>query len=342
METTAQIDIDSHQATLDRAPQPGGDSIPEHEVPAGVEIGGIGKLSIPVAFEIDSARVRLDDLAAFGPGSVITLDMPVREALVRLVCHDQVVGIGRLIVIGEQARRAHRAHGAQPGGRSPIARFAMTPLSSVQGLDPVSLFIALMALAVLPFAAMVVTSYTKVVVVLGLLRNALGIQQVPPNMVLNGIAIIISIYVMAPVAMEAADQIQNAPPSSQTSNTQQLLAAASAAKEPFRQFLVKHAHPAEKAFFLKSAQAIWPQERAKALLADDLIVVAPAFLLTSDGRLSHRLSAVPGVRDRGWSSPTCCWRWACRRCRPPTSPYRSSCCCSSCSTDGLRSCTGSY
>ena len=33
---------------------------------------------------------------------VITLDMPVREALVRLVCHDQVVGIGRLIVIGEQ------------------------------------------------------------------------------------------------------------------------------------------------------------------------------------------------------------------------------------------------
>ncbi|WCM87906.1 type III secretion system export apparatus subunit SctR [Acidovorax sp. NCPPB 3576] len=156
----------------------------------------------------------------------------------------------------------------------------MTPLSSVQGLDPVSLFIALMALAVLPFAAMVVTSYTKVVVVLGLLRNALGIQQVPPNMVLNGIAIIISIYVMAPVAMEAADQIQNAPPSSQTSNTQQLLAAASAAKEPFRQFLVKHAHPAEKAFFLKSAQAIWPQERAKALLADDLIVVAPAFLLT--------------------------------------------------------------
>ncbi|MDA8445678.1 type III secretion system export apparatus subunit SctR [Paracidovorax valerianellae] len=156
----------------------------------------------------------------------------------------------------------------------------MSPLSPVQGLDPTSLFIALMALAVLPFAAMVVTSYTKVVVVLGLLRNALGIQQVPPNMVLNGIAIIISIYVMAPVAMEAADKIQAAPPSSQSSNTQQMLMAASAAKEPFRQFLVKHAHPAEKAFFLKSAQAIWPQERAKALLADDLIVVAPAFLLT--------------------------------------------------------------
>lgn len=102
METTAQLDIDSHQATLDAAPQAGSAPLPENDLPEGSEIGTIGQLSIPVAFEIDSARVRLDDLAAFGPGSVITLDTPVRDAAVRLVCHDQVVGIGRLIVIGEQ------------------------------------------------------------------------------------------------------------------------------------------------------------------------------------------------------------------------------------------------
>jgi type III secretion protein R len=150
-----------------------------------------------------------------------------------------------------------------------------TPL----GIDPVSLFIALMAMAVLPFVAMVVTSYTKVVVVLGLLRNALGVQQVPPNMVLNGIAIIIAAYVMAPVAMEASDRMQRAP-EEQSSNTQQLMLAVSAAREPFRAFLVKHAQPAEKAFFLKSAQAVWPPERAQALQPDDLIVLAPAFLLT--------------------------------------------------------------
>jgi type III secretion protein R len=147
------------------------------------------------------------------------------------------------------------------------------------GIDPVSLFIALMAMAVLPFLAMVVTAYTKVVVVLGLLRNALGVQQVPPNMVLNGIAIIISAYVMAPVAMEASDRMQRAP-AEQGSNTQQLMSAVSAAREPFRAFLVKHAQPTEKAFFLKSAQAVWPPERAQALQPDDLIVVAPAFLLT--------------------------------------------------------------
>jgi len=152
-------------------------------------------------------------------------------------------------------------------------------MSTPLGIDPVALFIALTAMAVLPFVAMVVTSYTKVVVVLGLLRNALGVQQVPPNMVLNGIAIIIAAYVMAPVAMEAADRMQKAP-SEQSSNTQQLMAAVSAAREPFRAFLIKHAHPTEKAFFLKSAQAVWPPERAQALQPDDFIVVAPAFLLT--------------------------------------------------------------
>lgn len=154
----------------------------------------------------------------------------------------------------------------------------MNPMS---GSDPLSMLITLVALAALPFAAMVVTSYTKVVVVLGLLRNALGIQQVPPNMVLNGVAIIISVYVMAPVAMDAQDRLQQqAPPRPNASSTEQMLGAAGAAREPFRQFLIKHADPAEKAFFMKAALAVWPPERARALQPDDLMVVAPAFLLT--------------------------------------------------------------
>ena len=151
---------------------------------------------------------------------------------------------------------------------------------AAQGLDPITLFLVLLTLGLLPFAAMVVTSYTKVVVVLGLLRNALGVQQVPPNMVLNGIAIIISAYVMAPVVMEASDRLQATPQGTEASGTQQMLAAAAAAREPFRQFLIKHAKPAEKAFFLKSAKDVWPPERSAMLHQDDLIVVAPAFLLT--------------------------------------------------------------
>jgi type III secretion protein R len=153
-------------------------------------------------------------------------------------------------------------------------------MMSLPTADPVSLFLVMLALAVLPFAAMVVTSYTKIVVVLGLLRNAMGVQQVPPNMVLNGIAIIVSVYVMAPVLMEAADRLGvpsgNGPPT----NAQQILTAAESAREPFRRFLDKHSDAHEKAFFLKSAATIWPTQRAQQLKADDLLVLAPAFLLT--------------------------------------------------------------
>jgi type III secretion protein Q len=66
------------------------------------EAGGIGDLQVPVAFEVDSARVSLAELAALAPGSVIELDMPLLEAGVRLVCHGQTVGSGQLVAVGKQ------------------------------------------------------------------------------------------------------------------------------------------------------------------------------------------------------------------------------------------------
>jgi len=140
------------------------------------------------------------------------------------------------------------------------------------------LLVIAFAIGVLPFVAMMVTSYTKIVVVLGLLRNALGVQQVPPNMVLNGIAIIVSAYIMAPLVMDSYDRMKDqgfAP-----SSAGQIGQILDVAKDPVRKFLDKHAQQREKNFFLKSAVAVWPPERAKALKADDLIVLAPAFTLS--------------------------------------------------------------
>ncbi|WP_322027444.1 type III secretion system export apparatus subunit SctR [Burkholderia sp. BCC1977] len=141
-----------------------------------------------------------------------------------------------------------------------------------------SLLLALLLLGLLPFAAMVVTSYTKIVVVLGLLRNALGIQQVPPSTVLNGIALIVSCFVMAPIGMDALRSAQTAAPGDYTTN--RVAELVDATREPFRRFLLKHTREREKAFFLRSAQEIWPKDKADALKPDDLIVLAPAFTLT--------------------------------------------------------------
>ncbi len=69
-------------------------------------------------------------------------------------------------------------------------------------LNPAVILLVVVSLALAPFVAVMVTSFTKIVVVLSLLRNALGLQQVPPNVVINGLAIVLSIYVMNPVIQE--------------------------------------------------------------------------------------------------------------------------------------------
>jgi type III secretion protein R len=138
----------------------------------------------------------------------------------------------------------------------------MTPIAPSLS-DALSLVAIAFFIGLIPLAAVVITSFLKITVVLGLLRNAMGVQQVPSNMVINGIAIIVSAYIMAPIGMDAIDSMQNKQQS--VSSPQRLVETINAVKEPYRVFLKKHAHEKEKQFFLRSAAAVWPPERAKAL-----------------------------------------------------------------------------
>lgn len=74
--------------------------------------------------------------------------------------------------------------------------------------SPALVLVTVVSLALAPFVAVMVTSFTKIVVVLSLLRNALGLQQVPPNVVINGLAIVLSIYVMYPVILDVNAAVQ--------------------------------------------------------------------------------------------------------------------------------------
>ena len=144
--------------------------------------------------------------------------------------------------------------------------------------SPSSALLTVIILALVPFVAVMVTSFTKLVVVLSLLRNALGLQQVPPNVVLNGLALVLSIYVMYPVGAEMSAKAQGI--DQVASSTKNMLAAADAAKEPLRAFLLRHSRPLERAFFLKTArQALKPQQAAQ-LDERDFLVVVPAFTVS--------------------------------------------------------------
>jgi type III secretion protein Q len=72
-------------------------------------------LQLPVAFELDTARISLAELAGMQPGYVVELDVPLSDASVRLVCHGQVVGQGQLVMVGDRLgvriERMGGAHG---------------------------------------------------------------------------------------------------------------------------------------------------------------------------------------------------------------------------------------
>lgn len=141
---------------------------------------------------------------------------------------------------------------------------------------PASALVTVVVLALAPFVAVMVTSFVKIVVVLSLLRNALGLQQVPPNIVLNGLALILSIYVMYPVAQQMQERVTI---SAAPSDTGQMFEAFDQAKEPLRTFLIRHSDPRERAFFARTAARVGGPGERQALSPNDFVVVIPAFVV---------------------------------------------------------------
>lgn len=144
--------------------------------------------------------------------------------------------------------------------------------------SPSSALITVIVLALAPFVAVMVTSFTKIVVVLSLLRNALGTQQIPPNVVLNGLALILTMYVMYPVGQAMMSQLEGR--ESFTQSSTDLLSAADAAKEPLREFMLKHSKERERDFFLSTIKRMVGPEEAAAVSSSDFIVVVPAFTIS--------------------------------------------------------------
>ena len=144
--------------------------------------------------------------------------------------------------------------------------------------SPSSALVTVIFLALAPFVAVMVTSFTKIVVVLSLLRNALGTQQIPPNVVLNGLALILTIYVMYPVGTAMMAELEGQ--ESFTESTEEMFVAADSAKEPLREFMLKHSNEREREFFLSTIKRMVEPEQAELLSSRDFIVVVPAFTIS--------------------------------------------------------------
>ena len=153
--------------------------------------------------------------------------------------------------------------------------------------DPISLAVILALLALLPLMAVMTASFLKLAVVFALVRNALGVQQVPPNMALYGLAIILSVYVMGPVVMQVGQELRTVQvPSAQTAapaagdQIGAVLDAVMRGAEPLRAFMLKNSKPEQRAFFVRTARQLWGEAQARDLQQDNLIVLIPAFLVS--------------------------------------------------------------
>lgn len=147
-----------------------------------------------------------------------------------------------------------------------------------QGVDPVVLALFFGALSLLPMLLIICTAFLKIVIVLMITRNAIGVQQVPPNMAINGIALAATLFIMAPVGYQVAETLKGAP--LDMSTVQTLQQTGLVAIQPLRAFMKRNTDPDVLTHMHENSARMWPPEMAQSTQRDDLILLVPSFVLS--------------------------------------------------------------
>jgi flagellar biosynthetic protein FliP len=156
---------------------------------------------------------------------------------------------------------------------SPIAISAVAAGGTTQYSVPIQTLLFLTALGFLPALLLLTTSFTRIVIVLSLLRMALGTQTAPPNQVIIGLSLFLTFFVMGPTFDRIYDQAY-VPYSQQKLSFEQ---AADAASVPMKEFMLKHTRANDLDLFARMAR-VDPKIVAGAQPADlPIRVVIPAF-----------------------------------------------------------------
>ena len=135
---------------------------------------------------------------------------------------------------------------------------------------PVQTLIVLSALAFLPAVILLMTAFTRIVIVLSLLRHALGTQASPPNQVIIGLSLFLTLFVMAPVADRLYDDAYVPYTRAQISSGEAL----ERAQVPLRAFMLKQTREPDLALFVRLARQPAPATRENIPLR----VLIPAFV----------------------------------------------------------------
>jgi flagellar biosynthetic protein FliP len=136
----------------------------------------------------------------------------------------------------------------------------------------VQIIVLITVLGVAPSLLLLCTSFTKIVVVLSLTRSALGTMSIPPNQVLVGLALFLSLFIMGPTL----DQVQAQGLKPYMDGTKTSAEAYRDGVVPLRDFMLKHTRDNELALMTKAANRPLPESRDDV----DLRTLVPAFVLS--------------------------------------------------------------
>lgn len=145
-------------------------------------------------------------------------------------------------------------------------------------IDPIALAFMLGLLALVPIILVTCSSFLKIAVVLSLVRNALGVQQAPPNMAIYSLALLLTLYIMAPVGNEIANITREE--QDITLSVKALVTVGRKATEPVKNFLIKNSKPGQRQFFFNTAKKLWPPDLVADASDTDLLIVMPAFVVS--------------------------------------------------------------
>jgi len=137
--------------------------------------------------------------------------------------------------------------------------------------ETVKLFLLITVLAVLPSILIMLTCFPRIIIVLSLVRNGLGLQNMPPNQVLVGLALFLTLFVMSPVISEINEVAYQPYVQEQISEEEAL----DLAMEPVREFMLEQTYEKDLAYFVNISDT---EDEIQAVEDIPNTVLIPAFM----------------------------------------------------------------
>lgn len=155
------------------------------------------------------------------------------------------------------------------------------------GSDPIALIALVSGLTILPLLCVACTSFLKFAIVLMVVRNAIGVQQVPPQIAIYAIALALTGFVMAPVGYDVANNFRQT--SFANKSFDDKVDAAVTVAKPWKDFLVRNTSEEASETFIDIARANWPAKLQQDIGPDHPMIVLPAFVI-SELKMSFEIS----------------------------------------------------